>query len=150
VNFRGKQLDTSFAKKLQFETLVLHVSRCEPTPADVTLFLVMKWTELREIGKKALRFDTQEALLHFFPIIGWISRYNLEWFLRDVIAGITMGTLAVPHAMAFARLAGLPTEHGLYTAFCGTLAYAVFSTSKDVTIGMTSVLSILANQLYND
>jgi sodium-independent sulfate anion transporter 11 len=110
----------------------------------------MKLVELRVLGKDALKFNAKASFLRLFPIVNWISRYNFQWFLRDAVAGITMGTLAVPHAIAFARLAGLPTEHGLYTAFCGTLAYAIFSTSKDVTIGMTSVLSILANQLYND
>jgi sodium-independent sulfate anion transporter 11 len=102
--------------------------------------------------RKSLKFlvpkiDIANYFQTLFPIITWLPRYNWTWFAGDLLAGISMGTLAIPQAMAYARLAGVPTEFGLYTAFTGTIVYAIFSTSKDVTIGMTAVLSILLGQL---
>jgi sodium-independent sulfate anion transporter 11 len=102
--------------------------------------------------RKSMKFqvpniDIRNYFQTLFPIITWLPRYNWTWFAGDLLAGISMGTLAIPQAMAYARLAGVPTEFGLYTAFTGAIAYAIFSTSKDVTIGMTAVLSILLGQL---
>ncbi|KZT11507.1 sulfate permease [Laetiporus sulphureus 93-53] len=77
-----------------------------------------------------------------FPIFSWISRYNLGWLTGDVIAGITVGIVAVPQSMSYAKLADLPAEYGLYSTFVGTLVYALFATSKDVNIGPVAVMSL--------
>lgn len=60
-----------------------------------------------------------------FPILSWISRYNLTWLTGDLIAGITVGIVAVPQAMSYAIIATLPAEYGLYSSFVGTLIYCV-------------------------
>ena len=51
--------------------------------------------------------------------------------------GITIGAVVVPQGMAYAKLAELPVQYGLYTAFMGTLIYWIFATSKDITIGVS-------------
>ena len=84
-----------------------------------------------------------------FPIIEWLPRYNTTWFFGDLLCGITVGFVAIPQALAHAQLAGVPVEFGLYTSFIGVLAYAIFATSKDVTIGSTAVLSMLTGQLLS-
>ncbi|KAI8139405.1 sulfate transporter family-domain-containing protein [Fennellomyces sp. T-0311] len=82
----------------------------------------------------------------FFPIGQWIHRYNLMWLLRDLIAGITVGIVVVPQSMGYAKIAELPAEYGLYTAFVGLTVYCLFATSKDISIGPTAVMSLLLGQ----
>ncbi|KAJ3308053.1 hypothetical protein HDV04_001842, partial [Boothiomyces sp. JEL0838] len=82
-----------------------------------------------------------------FPFLSWITRYNLDWFTHDLIAGVTVGMLVIPQSLAYAKLAGVPLQHGLYTSFVGVVLYFLFATSKDVTIGPTAVLSQLSGQL---
>lgn len=57
--------------------------------------------------------------------------------------GITVGAVVVPQSMAYAALAKLPAEYGLYTSFVGVLIYWFFATSKDITIGVGLCLSKL-------
>ncbi|KAH8160970.1 hypothetical protein CIB48_g7277 [Xylaria polymorpha] len=78
-----------------------------------------------------------------FPFLDWIFHYNLKWLLGDLIAGITVGFVVVPQGMAYALLAGLKPEFGLYTSFVGFILYFLFATSKDITIGTVAVMSSL-------
>ncbi|KAI8814645.1 sulfate transporter family-domain-containing protein [Cladochytrium replicatum] len=82
-----------------------------------------------------------------FPVAQWIGRYNLKWAVGDLIAGFTVGFLVLPQALAQAKIATLPPEYGLYTAFVGLFVYAWFATAKDATIGPTAVLSLMTSQL---
>ncbi|KPM40040.1 Sulfate permease 2 [Neonectria ditissima] len=82
-----------------------------------------------------------------FPFAGWITRYGLNWLVGDIIAGITIGLVVVPQAMAYALLAQLTPAHGLYTSFTGAVLYWVFGTSKDIVIGTTAVGSLLVGQV---
>ena len=60
-----------------------------------------------------------------FPIVGWLSRYNLGWLSGDVIAGLTVGMVLVPQGMSYAQIATLSPEYGLYSSFVGVLIYCV-------------------------
>ncbi|KAJ3076107.1 hypothetical protein HDU98_005526, partial [Podochytrium sp. JEL0797] len=76
-----------------------------------------------------------------------MPRYNLQWFIGDFVAGVTVGLVVIPQAISYAtKLANLPAQFGLYTSFIGCLIYALFATSKNVTIGPTAVLSLLVGQ----
>lgn len=75
-------------------------------------------------------------LKSLFPCIDWIPRYNWRWLLGDAIAGLTVGLVVVPQAMAYALLADLTPEFGLYTSFTGAAIYWLFGTSKDIVIGV--------------
>lgn len=75
-----------------------------------------------------------------FPSAQWITRYNWRWLVGDAIAGLTVGFVVVPQAMAYALLAQLSPEYGLYTSFAGAAMYWVFGTSKDIVIGVSSSL----------
>ena len=88
-----------------------------------------------------------KILKKVLPCSDWLPQYNASWLYGDVIAGITVGILIIPQAIAYAKLASLPVQYGLYTAFTGLLLYFPFSTSKDVTIGPTAVLSQLTAQV---
>ncbi|KAJ2160618.1 hypothetical protein GGF46_002111 [Coemansia sp. RSA 552] len=85
-----------------------------------------------------------------FPIFSWIYRYNLTWFLGDLVAGLTIGVVVIPQGMAYAKLAQLPPEFGLYSSFVGCALYFVFSTSKDITIGPVAVMSLLMGHILQD
>ncbi|KAI3339536.1 sulfate permease [Ustulina deusta] len=82
-----------------------------------------------------------------FPFLQWIFHYNLTWLVGDLIAGITVGFVVVPQGMAYALLAGLKPEYGLYTSFVGFILYFLFATSKDITIGTVAVMSTLVGRI---
>ncbi len=82
-------------------------------------------------------------LSSLFPIAKWAPSYNKEWLRPDIIAGITVGAFTIPEAMAYVSLAGLPPEIGLYSAMVALLVYVIFGTSKQLSIGPTSTISIL-------
>ncbi|KAH6880452.1 sulfate transporter family-domain-containing protein [Thelonectria olida] len=85
--------------------------------------------------------DVAAYLYSLFPFLSWIGKYNWIWLVGDLIAGITVGAVVVPQSMAYAQLAKLPVEYGLYTSFMGVLIYWFFATSKDITIGPVAVMS---------
>jgi len=77
-----------------------------------------------------------EYVSELFPSARWVRRYNVHWLVGDLIAGITVGLVVVPQAMAYALLAELTPAFGLYTTFTGACIYWVFGTSKDIVIGV--------------
>src|SRR6201988_5289679 len=84
------------------------------------------------------------ARLHaLLPILKWLPQYDRAWLRFDVVAGITLAAYAIPVSLAYASLAGLPPQHGIYCYLVGGLAYALFGTSRQVAIGPTSVISLL-------
>ncbi|KAJ1791517.1 hypothetical protein LPJ59_004975 [Coemansia sp. RSA 2399] len=85
-----------------------------------------------------------------FPIFTWIYRYNWTWFIGDLIAGATVGVVVVPQGMAYAKLAQLPPQFGLYSSFVGCAMYFMFATSKDITIGPVAVMSTLMGNILTD
>lgn len=77
----------------------------------------------------------------------WIFHYNMTWLFGDVIAGVTVGFVVIPQGMAYALLAKLPPEYGLYTSFVGFILYWAFATSKDITIGTVAVMSTIVGNI---
>ncbi|KAI9483429.1 MAG: sulfate transporter family-domain-containing protein [Benjaminiella poitrasii] len=90
--------------------------------------------------------QTRGYITSLFPIIQWIHRYNLSWLIQDIIAGITVGMLIVPQGIAYAKVANLDPQYGLYTSFVGVTLYCIFGTSKDISIGPITVVSLLVGQ----
>ncbi|KAK2055542.1 sulfate permease [Colletotrichum caudatum] len=82
-----------------------------------------------------------------FPFTTWILRYNTRWLMSDAIAGVTLGLVAIPQAVAYALLARLSPEYGLYTSFTGAALYWIFGTSKDMAVGATAVISLLVGKV---
>ena len=81
-----------------------------------------------------------QRLASFITIFTWIQKVD---FRRDLVAGLTVGVMAVPQAMSYATVAGLPAQYGLYNAFMGLLPYCIFGTSPHLISGPTAVMSIL-------
>src|SRR4051812_890695 len=78
------------------------------------------------------------------PIVRWLTSYRRADLRYDVIAGITVAALVVPKALGYAGIAQLPVESGLYAAAAGTLLYAVFGTSRQISTGPSSALAAIA------
>src|SRR5271165_4412351 len=74
----------------------------------------------------------------------WLTSYRKEWLRPDVIAGLTTAAVVIPKAMAYATIAGLPVQVGLYTAFLPMVIYAVLGTSRVLSVSTTTTLAILA------
>ncbi|KAI4096979.1 MAG: hypothetical protein L6R37_006893 [Teloschistes peruensis] len=86
---------------------------------------------------------------NLFPFTHWIGHYNLQWLYGDLVAGITVGAVVVPQSMAYAKLAELAPQFGLYSSFMGVLIYWFFATSKDITIGPVAVMSTITGNVVN-
>ncbi|MDP9143324.1 MAG: SulP family inorganic anion transporter [Actinomycetota bacterium] len=79
------------------------------------------------------------------PIVAWGRRYKVSWLSRDVVAGLTLWGLVVPEGMAYAGIAGMPPEAGLYTAMAALVAYAIFGSSRQlVVVGTSATAALLA------
>lgn len=79
----------------------------------------------------------------FTPLPDWLSSYHKEWLRPDVIAGLTAAAVVIPKAMAYATIAGLPVQVGLYTAFLPMVIYAIFGSSRPLSVSTTTTLAIL-------
>uniref|UniRef100_A0A6P6GH35 sulfate transporter 1.3-like isoform X1 n=1 Tax=Ziziphus jujuba TaxID=326968 RepID=A0A6P6GH35_ZIZJJ len=85
-----------------------------------------------------------------FPILGWSREYNLNKFKGDLIAGLTIASLCIPQDIAYAKLANLPPQNGLYTSFVPPLVYAFMGSSRDIAIGPVAVVSLLIGSMLQD
>ncbi|XP_062976204.1 sodium-independent sulfate anion transporter [Elgaria multicarinata webbii] len=79
------------------------------------------------------------------PVLQWLPTYSLQWLQFDFVAGLTVGLTVVPQALAYAAVAGLPVQYGLYSSFMGSFIYCLLGTSKDVTLGPTAIMSLLVS-----
>lgn len=76
-------------------------------------------------------------------ILTWLSDYSKDWLRADVLAGLVTAAVVIPKAMAYATVAGLPVEVGLYTAFLPMFIYALLGTSRPLSVSTTTTLGIL-------
>jgi sulfate permease, SulP family len=77
------------------------------------------------------------------PVPDWVLDYRKEWLRSDLIAGLTAAAVVIPMAMAYATIAGLPLQIGLYTALIPMLIYAILGTSRVLSVSTTSTIAIL-------
>lgn len=73
----------------------------------------------------------------------WLPDYRLPWLSSDLIAGVTLAAYGIPVSLAYATLAGLPAQYGIYCYLVGGIFYAFFGTSRQLAIGPTSAISML-------
>jgi high affinity sulfate transporter 1 len=84
-----------------------------------------------------------KRLKRYIPAIEWLSYYSSKLFVRDVLSGITLAAYAIPVSLAYATLAGLPPQYGVYGYLLGGLFYSMLGTGKQLAIGPTSAISLL-------
>ncbi len=86
----------------------------------------------------------QEASwLWWFPPARWLAEYRPSWLPGDIIAGVTLAAYAIPVSLAYAGLAGLPPQVGIYGYLLGGLGYALLGSSRQLAIGPTSAISLM-------
>jgi high affinity sulfate transporter 1 len=80
----------------------------------------------------------------FLPILGWLPAYRGAYLKKDAVAALSVWALLVPQALAYATIAGVPVQYGLYTAFAALIAYAVFGTSRQVVQGPSATVAAVS------
>ena len=81
--------------------------------------------------------------MRFFPPSGWLAAYRGEWLLSDAVAGVTLAAYAIPVSLAYAALAGLPPQVGIYGYMLGGIGYALLGSSRQLAVGPTSAISLM-------
>lgn len=91
----------------------------------------------------ALEIHDQAGWKRFLPFLTWMSRYRSEDLTSDLLAGVIVAIMLVPQGMAYAMLAGLPPQVGLYASIVPTLLYGLLGTSRTLAVGPVALTSIL-------
>jgi SulP family sulfate permease len=84
-----------------------------------------------------------DLLQQFIPILGWIKSYKSQLFHSDIFAGIITAILLIPQGIAYAFLAGLPAEVGIYSSLLPALVYVVLGSSRVLSVGPVSIAAIM-------
>jgi SulP family sulfate permease len=90
------------------------------------------------------------AIARWVPIVGWLPKYQRAWLVADIIAGFTIWGLLIPEMIAYADLAGLPPQAGLYTLLATLALYAIFGTSRQLVVAGTSASAVLVFSAATD
>ncbi|TYG73087.1 hypothetical protein ES288_D04G072000v1 [Gossypium darwinii] len=103
------------------------------------------FSRLREKMKEMTFFNWVEM---FLPCCRWIRTYKWREYLQvDLMAGTTVGIMLVPQAMSYAKLAGLQPIYGLYSGFVPIFIYAIFGSSRQISIGPAALTSLLVSNV---
>jgi high affinity sulfate transporter 1 len=79
----------------------------------------------------------------FFPPAEWLATYRAAWLRHDLIAGVTLAAYAIPVSLAYAALAGLPPQLGVYGYMLGGIGYSLLGSSRQLAVGPTSAISLM-------
>ena len=83
------------------------------------------------------------AWAQYVPLLRWLRSYQIGWLPHDMVAGVTLAAYAIPVSLAYAALAGLPPQVGIYGYLLGGLGYALLGSSRQLAIGPTSAISLM-------
>lgn len=90
----------------------------------------------------------RSTLTGFFPVVRWLPKYKLrEYIWGDVMSGMIVGIILVPQAIAYCLLAGVKPIYGLYTSFYANIIYFLMGTSRHVSVGIFSLMSLMVGQV---
>ncbi len=87
--------------------------------------------------------STEDQSRKYLPIADWLFHYQKDWLRPDLIAGLTAAAVVIPKAMAYATIAGLPVQVGLYTVLVPMVIYAVMGTSRPLSVSTTTTIAVL-------
>jgi SulP family sulfate permease len=82
-------------------------------------------------------------LKRYLPILDWGRSYDKETATSDLVAAVIVTIMLIPQSLAYALLAGLPPEVGLYASILPLVAYAIFGTSRALAVGPVAVVSLM-------
>jgi len=84
-----------------------------------------------------------ENLRKYFPILEWGAEYSRQILVNDLITGVIVTMMLIPQSLAYAQIAGLPAEVGLYASIAPLILYAIFGTSRTLAVGPVAVASLM-------
>ncbi len=84
-----------------------------------------------------------KRLAHYLPILEWGREYNRKLLASDMLAAVIVTVMLIPQSLAYALLAGLPVEMGLYASILPLLAYGLFGSSRSLSVGPVAVVSLM-------
>lgn len=90
------------------------------------------------------RIAKPTGLRRWLPVLQWLPHYDRSWLRGDFIAGLTVMALLVPEGMAYAELAGVPPQAAFYAAPAGLILYAIFGTSRQLVVAVSSVIAVMS------
>ena len=85
-----------------------------------------------------------KSLARFLPILAWLPAYKVAWLGTDLVAGLTVVALLIPEGMAYAQIAGVPPEAAFYAAPIGLLMFAIFGTSRQLVVAVSSAIAAMS------
>jgi hypothetical protein len=88
-------------------------------------------------------FHRRRAWLQFIPSVWWLASYRIGWLGSDIVAGVPLAAYAIPVSLAYAALAGLPPQVGIYGYLLRGVGYALFGSSRQLAVGPTSAVSLM-------
>lgn len=97
-----------------------------------------------ESGTKGLKTG---RLAGSIPILGWLPEYQKRWLGRDVMAGIAVASVAIPTALGYAGIAHVPVQVGLYALPAALLLYAIFGSSRQLSVGPSSTVAVMSGSV---
>lgn len=80
----------------------------------------------------------------YLPILHWLPTYQRGWFTPDAVAALSVWALLIPQGLAYATIAGVPVQYGLYTSFVALIAYAIFGTSRHLAQGPSGAVAAVS------
>ena len=91
--------------------------------------------------------NVSDGLRCRLPIVSWAPRYRRRWFGGDLLAGLVVAALAVPQALGYAGIAGVPVVVGIYAIPAALIAYAIFGSSPHLVVGPVSTVSVVSGSI---
>ncbi|VFQ63078.1 unnamed protein product [Cuscuta campestris] len=104
----------------------------------------------RELKNRPVWLRVRKGVQYFVPVFRWLPEYRMELFKYDLLAGITIASLAIPQGISYAKLANLPPVIGLYSSFVPPLIYAVLGSSKHLAVGTVAACSLIIGATVGD
>ncbi|CAK8577414.1 unnamed protein product [Lathyrus sativus] len=142
---------SSNAMHSNFVEITLNVHQVVlPPPVSTLQRIKIKLKEIffpddpkRQFKGKTLNTKLILGVQYFFPILKWLPNYSFDLFKTDLVAGLTIASLAIPQGISYAKLATLPPIIGLYSSFVPPLVYVVLGSSRDLAVGPVSIASLV-------
>jgi SulP family sulfate permease len=92
----------------------------------------------------------KDAMTRYLPILAWGRTYSRAALANDLVAAVIVTIMLIPQSLAYALLAGLPAEAGLYASIVPILLYTVFGTSRALAVGPVAVVSLMTAAALNN
>ncbi|KAI4373232.1 hypothetical protein MLD38_011381 [Melastoma candidum] len=150
-----KATTTGLPQDTHFMEITLEAHQVVPPPPTSTFDHVKNRVKetffpddpLRHFKGQPVRKKWILGMQYVFPILQWGPNYNLKLLRSDIIAGLTIASLAIPQGISYAKLASLPPIVGLYSSFVPPLVYAVLGSSRDLAVGPVSIASLILGSM---